>query len=59
VVLFPDSSKFEYWAAKAKEARRIFSTDVEVFNLLELRLNVEQKREDYDIADFILTDEAN
>lgn len=59
VVLFPDSSKFEYWAAKAKEARRIFSTDVEVFNLLELRLNDEQKREDYDIADFILTDEAN
>ncbi len=57
VILFPDSSKFEYWSAKAKEARRIFNSDIQVFNLLELRLTDEQKREDYDIVDFILANE--
>lgn len=59
VILFPDSSKFEYWATKVKEARKIFNIDIQMFNLFELRLNEEQKREDYDIADFILGDEKN
>lgn len=59
VILFPDSSKFEYWSVKARDARRIFNIDIHVFNLLELRLTNEQKQEDYDIADYILDGEEN
>jgi hypothetical protein len=54
VILFPDSSKFKSWSAKADEARRAFDLDVRVSDLLERRLTAGQKREDYDIADFLL-----
>jgi hypothetical protein len=54
VVLFPDSSKFEAWSAKVEEGRRVFGVDVRVSDLLERRLTSEEKREDYDIVDFLL-----
>lgn len=54
VVLYPDSSKFEAWSMKAVEARRSFGLKVRISDLLERRLTERQKREDYDIADFLL-----
>jgi hypothetical protein len=56
VVLFPDSSKFKAWSNKSDEARSIFGQDVRVSDLLERRLTGKQKREDYDIADFLLVE---
>jgi hypothetical protein len=57
-VLFPDSSKYDKWAVTAEEARRMYGLDVRVSDLLEHRLTDEQKREDYDIADFLLAGKA-
>jgi len=54
VELYPDSSKFENWSAKGAEAKRLFNLDLCVSDLLEQHLTDEQKREDYDIADFLL-----
>jgi hypothetical protein len=59
IVLFPDSSKFEAWSKKAVEARRLFDLDVRVSDLLDQRLTEEQKRDDYDIADFLLRENAD
>ncbi len=56
IVLFPDSSKFTDWKTKAEEARRRFNLDVRVSDLFERRLTEEQKREDSDIADFLIPD---
>jgi hypothetical protein len=54
VVLFPDSSKFEAWSSKAQEMRRNFGLNVKVSDLLERWLGEEKKKEDYDIADFLI-----
>jgi hypothetical protein len=54
VVIFPDSSAFGRWAEKAAEAQRLHGLNVRVSELLERRLNPEQRREDYDMADFLL-----
>ena len=54
IILFPDSSKFEFWSKKMDEAKRFFKADIKISNLLETKLTEEQKREDYDIADFLL-----
>jgi hypothetical protein len=59
VVLYPDSSKFEAWSAKVEEGRRVFGVDVRISDLLERRLTSEEKREDYDIADFLLEEMRN
>lgn len=53
-ILFPDSSKFELWSKKMDEANKLFNSDLKISNLLELKLTDTQKREDYDIADFLL-----
>lgn len=54
IVLFPDSAKFSEWSCKANEARLKFNLNVSVSDLLEKRLNDDEKREDYDLADFLL-----
>lgn len=54
-ILFPDSSKFELWSKKMDEAKKLFNADLKISNLLETKLTEAQKREDYDIADFLLT----
>jgi hypothetical protein len=56
-ILFPDSSKFELWSKKMDEAKRLFNADLKISNLLETKLTEAQKREDYDIADFLLAKE--
>ena len=56
--LVPDSSKYESWSAKADQANKAFGMMVAVSDLLERRLNEMQKREDYDIADFLLADKT-
>lgn len=57
VALYPDSSQFGRWSAKAEEARRLLGLDVHVSELLERRLTEKQKQEDYDIADFLLVNQ--
>ncbi len=56
IVLFPDSSKFEQWTAIAQVTKQKYGSNIRVFDLLEKRLSSDEKKEDYDIADFLLKD---
>lgn len=53
-IVFPDSSKYGIWSAKIEEANRNHNLSVRISDLLERQLNEEQKRLDYDLADFLL-----
>ena len=56
--VFPDSSKYEVWAAKIKKANEDYSLAIRVSDLLERRLSEEQKNLDCDLADFLLMGET-
>lgn len=54
IVLFPDSSQFSAWNAKADEAKLKFNLKVSISDLLETSLSEEEKSEDRDLADLLL-----
>ena len=54
IIIFPDSSKYETWSAKIQAANRTYNLNIRVSDLLERRLTEDQKRCDYDLADFLL-----
>ena len=53
VILFPDTNAFEDWTTKAKDLRSIVP-NLKVSDYLEKLLSDEQKKEGYDIADFLI-----
>ncbi|KAA6307649.1 hypothetical protein EZS27_040680 [termite gut metagenome] len=53
VVLFPDINAFEDWEMKAKQLKAK-DIQVELFPYLEEHATEEQKRNGYDIADFLI-----
>lgn len=53
VILFPDTNAFVEWSEKAKTLRSIVSS-LQVSDYLERILNEEQKKNGYDIADFLI-----
>lgn len=52
--VFPDSSKYENWLTKIKKVNKDYGLAICVSDLLERRLSEEQKKLDYDLADFLL-----
>lgn len=53
VILFPDLGAWDEWVLKA-EKMKILNIEVEIFDFLEKRATLEQRKEGYDIADFLL-----
>ncbi len=53
VILFPDTNAFVEWSEKAKSLRSIVPS-LQVSDYLERILNEEQKKNGYDIADFLI-----
>lgn len=57
-IIFPDSSKYGTWSAKIEEVNRTNNLRVRISDLLERQLNEQQKKLDYDLADFLLRDNS-
>jgi hypothetical protein len=55
VTLFPDSSQFKKWSEIATQAQRRARLNIKVSDLLERSLSPEQKHEDIDLADIVLS----
>jgi hypothetical protein len=53
IVLFPDLGAFDQWNLKANHMQEL-GYDVEIFDYLERNASEKQRREGYDIADFLL-----
>ena len=53
IVLFPDLGAFDHWNLKAKQMQES-GYKVEIFDYLERNATAQQRREGYDIADFLL-----
>lgn len=53
VILFPDLGAWDDWQLKYEKVKRL-NIDVEIFDFLEKRATPEQRKEGYDIADFLL-----
>jgi hypothetical protein len=54
VILFPDGSAFQDWRLKSEALKKVIDCSVIVSDLLEKRLSEEQKRADWDLADWLL-----
>ncbi|WP_145990467.1 hypothetical protein [Psychroflexus sp. MES1-P1E] len=52
VILFPDAGKFALWASKIQDLPK--SNFYEVSDLLHSKSTEEEKRKDFDIADYCL-----
>jgi len=53
IVLFPDLGAFDQWSLKANHMQEL-GYEVEIFDYLERNASAHQRREGYDIADFLL-----
>ncbi len=53
IVLFPDLGAFDQWSLKANHMQEL-GYEVELFDYLERNASAQQRREGYDIADFLL-----
>jgi hypothetical protein len=53
IILYPDADGFDQWQAVAREAQRQGST-VKVSNLIENHATDEQKKDGYDLADYLV-----
>jgi hypothetical protein len=53
IVLFPDLGAFDHWSLKANHMKEL-GYQVEIFDYLERNASVQQRKEGYDIADFLL-----
>lgn len=53
IVLFPDLGAFDQWSLKANHMKEL-GYEVEIFDYLERNASAQQRREGYDIADFLL-----
>jgi hypothetical protein len=53
IVLFPDLGAFDQWRLKANQMLEL-GYEVEIFDYLERNASAQQRREGYDIADFLL-----
>lgn len=53
IVLFPDLGAFDQWSLKANHMQ-VLGYEVEIFDYLERNASDQQRREGYDIADFLL-----
>lgn len=54
VVLFPDLGAIELWEQKAEMMKQAAGIDVHIFDYLEKNAPEEEKKEGYDIADYLL-----
>lgn len=52
-ILFPDLGAWDDWQVKADKMKSL-NIEVEIFDFLEKRATPEQRKEGYDIADFLL-----
>jgi hypothetical protein len=57
IILYPDADGFDLWQGIASEARTQGST-IKVSNLIENRATIEQKANGYDLADFLIEQQA-
>lgn len=53
VILFPDLGAWDDWLLKYEKVKKL-NIEVEIFDFLEKRATPEQRKEGYDIADFLL-----
>lgn len=53
IVLFPDLGAFDQWSLKTNHMREL-GFEVELFRYLEQNATPQQRKESYDIADFLL-----
>jgi hypothetical protein len=55
VILFPDANGFEKWTSKAKALKAEYpNTSIKVSDILEINVSDEEKKEGFDIADYLL-----
>jgi hypothetical protein len=57
IVLYPDADGFELWQSIAADAQRQGST-IKVSNLIESHATIEQKANGYDLADYLINQQA-
>ena len=54
IVLYPDADGFKEWTAKAETARRELDLQIEVSDFIEFAASEDEKRNGYDLADYLL-----